>query len=335
MQWKYLLLSTFLACSFLSINVILAQPLGAGASDQSTSSLPGEEPILPLPLTIAVNPDKVNLGLRMFEDKRLSRDGSIACRSCHYLDKGGADHEPYSRSIDGGLRSTNTPSIFNLAYADLYGWYGMRSTLGDLAEAIIKSPQGLASDWPAIMYYLEQDPRYLASFKRIYPDGIQPANIKDALSEYMRSLITPNARFDRYLRGEANAISAGELEGYRLFKEYGCASCHQGINIGANMNAPYDLFRGDLNQNSHSDEHTLGRYNKTGLDADKYIFRVPSLRNVAQTAPYFHDGSAEDLEDAIDAMSHYMLGREMPTADRKKIAMFLRTLSGEWHGKPL
>ena len=293
------------------------------------------EPILPLPAQIRVNPDKVTLGLRLFEDKGLSRDSVISCRTCHLPDRGGTDHEPLSPSIDGGFRPTNTPTIFNVGFYPLYGWFGLSDTLEDVTEAIIKSNKGLDSDWPEIIPYLKRDTEYVTAFARLYGDGITPANVKDALAEYMRSLITPGSRFDRYLMGELEALSAEEKQGYALFKEYGCVSCHQGMNIGANMVSPFNLFRDFLKKRTYEGTTHLGRFNVTGAEEDKEVFRVPSLRNVALTAPYFHDGSAPTLEAAVDIMGRYMLGRVIPAGDRRLLIGFLHTLTGELNGEPL
>lgn len=293
------------------------------------------EPVLPIPLHVNVDQRKVALGLRLFEDKKLSKDGSMSCRSCHLLDKGGADGEVLSPSIDGKLRSTNTPSIFNLEFSTLYGWMGLPRTLSGLSEAIIKSKKGLANDWPAILPYLKADADYLHQFKTIYPDGISANNVKDAMAEYMRSLITPNSRFDRFLRGEELVLTKEEFGGYQLFKSYGCASCHQGELLGGNMFASNNIFREHFVKKGEKVKLDIGRYTKTKDENDRYVFRVPSLRNIALTSPYFHDGSADNLLEAVDLMGKYMLGRKIPEEHQVLIVKFLHTLTGELAGEPL
>ncbi len=311
--------------------------ISSSSYEQQTTRLKSAdlEPIKPIPTVVNVNPKKVALGLRLFEDKRLSKDGSIACRNCHQLDKGGTDGKRFSPSIDGGYRERNTPSIFNVGLVSLYGWHGMPTTLENITETIIESKKGLASDWNIIVPRLVKDATYLNAFNSIYPDGIQPNNVKDAMAEYQRSLITPNSRFDRYLRGEVDAISQVEKEGYRLFKEYGCTSCHQGVAVGGNMVAPFNLFMNYIEKKDSLDKLELGRFKKTKEESDKYVFLVPSLRNVALTSPYFHDGSTLELDKAVDIMGRYMLGRIIPKEEREKIVFFLRTLTGEYLGKPL
>ncbi len=329
------LVTVFLSPASLGDHIKKIQSNGERAGQSELSDFNSDEPILPIPKEINVDPKKVALGLRLFEDKQLSEDGSMACRSCHHLEQGGTDGERFSASIDGGYRSRNTPSIFNVGLLGLYGWYGIPTNLGDLAEAIIKSKKGLASDWPDIINKLNHEPDYIASFSAIYSDGIQPENIKDALAEYMRSLVTPNSRFDQYLRGNLQAITQQEKEGYQLFKRYGCSSCHQGVAVGGNMVAPFNLFRNYLTPEHTESQLELGRFNKSNDEADKYVFRVPSLRNVALTAPYFHDGSTKRLESAVDSMARYMLGKEISKHDRKLIVQFLHTLTGTYQGKEL
>jgi len=178
-------------------------------------------------------------------------------------------------------------------------------------------------------------PQYVASFNAIFSDGIQIRNIKSVIAEFERSLITPNSRFDKFLRGDDSALSAKEKEGYRKFKSYGCASCHQGVNAGGNMfetlgaMADYFAARGNVTKADY------GRFNVTGNEEDRFVFKVPSLRNVALTAPYLHDGSAKRLEDAVDVMGKYQLGQALSSEDIDEIVSFLRTLTGEFEGKAL
>jgi cytochrome c peroxidase len=176
---------------------------------------------------------------------------------------------------------------------------------------------------------------FLNTFERIYSDGLTQFNIKDAIIAYELSLTTPNARFDRFLRGDKKALTASEKEGYQLFKGYGCISCHQGMNVGGNLFQPFGIIGNyftDRGKVTHAD---LGRFNVTQDEADRHVFRVPSLRNVALTPPYFHDGSAQTLEKAIAVMVKYQLGRPLEQEQIERIAQFLRTLTGEYRGKQL
>jgi cytochrome c peroxidase len=160
-------------------------------------------------------------------------------------------------------------------------------------------------------------------------------NVKDAIATFERSLITPNSRFDRFLRGDQTALNAEEQAGYELFKQIGCTSCHQGLNIGGNMYQKLGIMEDYFAVRGHITEVDLGRFNITKLEQDRYFFKVPSLRNVAVTPPYLHDGSAATLEDAVQVMARYQLGKKLKVAEVAKIVAFLRTLTGEYSGKPL
>ena len=182
---------------------------------------------------------------------------------------------------------------------------------------------------------LTQDGALELQMKQSYPDGLKAENIQDAIAVYERSLITPNSRLDRYLRGDKSAVSGDELHGYQLFKQYGCVACHQGVNMGGNMFQKFGVMGDYFGKRGNPTDADLGRYSVTKIESDKHVFKVPSLRNVALTAPYFHDGSAKTLSEAVDVMFKYQLGRLAPVQDKDLIVKFLHTLSGELNGKPL
>ncbi|MGJ3248694.1 MAG: cytochrome-c peroxidase [Elainellaceae cyanobacterium] len=296
---------------------------------------PVSEPIQPLPEAIAVTADKFALGERLFNDPRLSNDGHVSCASCHKLDRGGADRTAYSVGLNNLRTTVNTPTVFNLAYNFRFNWNGKFSNLVDHTDALIQNPRVMGIEWPTLLAKLDAVPDYQQTFDDVYDDGITTANVIDAIVSYETALITPNSRFDQYLRGDQTALSSAELGGYGWFKAYGCVSCHQGVNVGGNMFQKFgvigDYFadRGDMTQAD------LGRYNVTNAEADRYVFRVPSLRNVAVTPPYFHDGSTDTLEQAINIMVKYQLGRPIPPEHVQQIAQFLQTLTGEYQGGSL
>jgi cytochrome c peroxidase len=186
----------------------------------------------------------------------------------------------------------------------------------------------MGSNWPEVIAKLKQSPEYVNDFAAAYPDGIRSQNIKDAISVFERSLVTPNSRFDRFLRGEQGVLSANEQNGYRLFKEHGCSSCHQGTNIGGNLFEKFGVMT--TRKGGNSAKADLGRFNVTGLEADKHVFKVPSLRNIALTAPYFHDGSSRTLEEAVNVMAVFQLGRSLTPSDTQDIVKFLNTLTGDY-----
>ena len=183
--------------------------------------------------------------------------------------------------------------------------------------------------WPDVVAKLYRHEDYPKLFEKIYPDRINRRNIKDALAEFVRSLITPNSRFDRWLRGDEKALDAQERRGYELFKDYGCVSCHQGANVGGNMFQVFGVLNDYFKKRGNITEADLGRYVITGNDEDRHSFKVPSLRMAALTPPYLHDGTAATLRDAVDAMFEFQLGREAPDEDKDAIVAFIKTLVGE------
>lgn len=294
------------------------------------------EPIAPIPLPpIAAEPEKVALGEHLFSDKRLSHDGSISCESCHLLRFAGNDGRPVAKGIGGALGARNVPSVFNAALNFRQFWDGRAATLQEQAGFPITNAAEMGSSWPEIIEKLSADEEMRASFQRIYREGITETSVKDAIAAFEFTLTTPNSRFDRFLRGDETAISQSEHEGYELFKRYGCVACHQGVNIGGNMFQVFGVMS-DLSVHRNGDlAADLGRFAITHDDADRHVFKVPSLRNVAVTAPYFHNGSVPTLEEAVDVMFTYQLGRAAPKEDKARIVEFLRTLTGEFRGRHL
>ena len=308
----------------------LAAALLPGAAAAQT-----DEPIKPIPLEVKLDPKKVALGEKLFNDKRLSRDNSLSCASCHNLSAGGVDGSPSSVGIGGAKGPINAPTVFNSALNFRQFWDGRANSLEEQAAGPIHNPKEMGSNWVEVLGKLKQDAALVAQFKEVYPDGLQAKNVQDGISTFERTLVTPNARFDKYLRGDKNAINADELKGYELFKKYGCVACHQGVAVGGNMFQTFGVMGDYFAKRGNPTEADLGRYNVTKNEADKHVFKVPSLRNVALTAPYFHDGSAKTLNDAVAVMFKYQLGRTASQQDKDQIVMFLRTLTGEYKGQPL
>jgi len=294
------------------------------------------ESITPIPLSISLDPAKVALGERLFHEPRLSKTNTIACANCHVLTLGGTDGKPRSFGINGQQGVINAPTVFNSGLNFRQFWDGRAATLEDQIDGPLTNPIEMGTSWPESIEKLKQDQEYKLAFERIYrKEGISPNSIRDAIATFERSLITPNGRFDKYLRGDTNAITADEKAGYRLFKDYGCASCHQGMNVGGNMYEKIGVMADYFKDRGGIVSADLGRFNVTGDTEHKHEFKVPSLRNVALTAPYLHDGSAATLEHAILIMGRYQLGVEIPVDDTRLIARFLETLNGEYHGRPL
>ncbi len=286
-----------------------------------------EEPITPIPLTLALDARKVALGKKLFHDPILSQDKSVSCASCHPLHQGGADRLPHSIGIRGQAGTVNAPTVFNSGLNFRQFWDGRADTLEAQIDGPTQSPSEMGASWDEMLARLRRDPVYAAAFAEVYPAGVQRESVKHAIAEFERSLLTPNSRFDRWLRGDATALTAGERAGYAKFKNYGCISCHQGVNVGANMFQRMGAIRDYFADRGRVTEADFGRFNVTHNEADKFFFKVPSLRNVALNAPYFHDASAKTLEEAIEVMFKYQLGRVASKQDKQDIAQFLHTLS--------
>jgi cytochrome c peroxidase len=193
----------------------------------------------------------------------------------------------------------------------------------------------MGSKWPDLVVALKADPALLRQFASLYADGITRETVLDALENFERSAITPNARFDRYLRGDAGALTAVEVHGYELFKSYGCVACHQGRNVGGNLFQKFGIFPHAVAPQTDGAPIDMGRFSTTHDDLDVGVFRVPSLRNVAVTAPYFHSGSTYRLEEAVATMAQAQLGRSLKPEEVGAVVQFLGTLTGEYRGRPL
>lgn len=296
-----------------------------------------EEPIQPIPLKLDLDDQKVALGSDLFHDPQLSSNGTISCATCHPLTTGGTDRLPISKGMGGSSTGLNAPTVFNTGFHSRFNWDGNAKTLEEQANGPIAAVGEMGGmSWGEVVGRLQRSPDYQPAFKAIYGDGVTPENVRDAIATFQRSLYTPNAPFDHYLRGDDAAITAEEKQGYDLFKSYGCVSCHQGMAVGGNMFQTLGIF-GDYfaDRGTPVLEADLGRYNVTENDLDRHVFKVPSLRNVALTAPYFHDGNARTLDQAIKYMGQYQLGVNLPQKDVDLIMRFLRSLTGEYNGTPL
>jgi cytochrome c peroxidase len=318
------------------IAAILLVPQSPDAGISASASVAETiEPISPIPESVPLDPGKVSLGGRLFDDPRLSGDNSVACATCHVLGKGGVDGLGRSIGIHAQAGEINAPTVFNSGLNFKQFWNGRAVSLEDQIDGPLQHAKEMDSQWPATIAKLKLDEHYRSEFAKLYRDGIQPASVKDAIATFERSLITPNSRFDRYLKGDRGALTREEIDGYRRFKSYGCIACHQGVNVGGNMFERLGIMRDYFKDRGNITPADLGRFSVTGIESDTHVFKVPSLRNVALTAPYFHDASAATLEQAVVIMGEYQLGVAIPSGDVALIVKFLRTLTGEYNGKPL
>jgi cytochrome c peroxidase len=297
----------------------------------------GQEPIAPLPRDVRHDPHpaKVDLGRKLFDDRRLSRNQDLSCASCHDLDRGGADGRNRPTGGDGKPLDYNSPTLFNAGVNFRLNWRGNFRSFEDQNESVLLDPRLMHAAWPELLSRLQADPDYLAQFQTLYGDRPARGHVLDALAAFQHSLLTPDARFDRYLRGERDAISAEEERAYQLFKAYGCTACHQGANVGGNLFQKFGVFHNPFAERAAANDADLGRFTLTGMESDRYVFRVPSLRNVAITGPYFHDGSVATLAEAVEIMGRSQLGRNLDARDINLIVQYLGTLTGTYQGHPL
>ena len=290
------------------------------------------EPIQPIENDARLDEGKVQLGKALFNDRRLSHDNSLSCASCHSLGTGGVDSRPSSLGINGAVGSINSPTVLNSGANFKQFWDGRAETLEDQIDGPIQSAKEMGSTWIEVIAKLNEAPDYVSSFGALYRDGIQVKNIKDAIATYERSLSTPGSRFDLYLRGDSTAINDEEKQGYQVFKSYGCISCHQGRSVGGNMFQTFGVMADYFAERGKITRADLGRFNITGDERDRYVFKVPGLRNVELTAPYFHDGSVSTLENAVEVMGRYQLGRHLSPREIDLLVKFLKTLTGKRGG---
>lgn len=293
------------------------------------NSISSSESITPLPEPIGLNPDKVALGFKLFVDPLLSHDNTISCSSCHHLNHSGVDNVKFSFGIQNSLTQRNTPTVFNSGFNFKQFWDGRALTLEEQAEGPLLNPSEMGSSWNEILQKLANSPEYQKQFNKIYDEKkITAQQVTDAIATFERALVTTNSKFDNWLKGDKNALSENQKKGYNLFQSYGCISCHQGVNVGGNMFEKLGVFKNFYNNHPESAKD-LGRFEITHNPNAKNEFKVPSLRNVALTAPYLHDGSIQTLPEVIAIMATYQLGIKLSEFEIQAIEAFLNSLTGE------
>jgi cytochrome c peroxidase len=271
---------------------------------------------MPIPPPPIADPLKLALGERLFQDTHLSGDGMHACSSCHDTRTNGADGRRRGKAPDGSEHPFNTSTVFNAALSFRLSWAGTFRTLEKQAEFSLENPKTMGASLDVVVGRLGADADITRQFRAAYGHEPDRPALLDAIATYERSLLTPGSRFDLWLGGDATALSAEEQSGYRLFKSLGCIACHQGVNVGGNLFERNGVF------------HPLG-------SSMPEMLRVPSLRNVATTPPYFHDGSAATLRDAIRQMGAAQLNRTLSEPQIAAIEAFLSSLTGTFQGRPV
>lgn len=291
----------------------------------SAAAAPADEPIQPISPVKEINLAQAELGKKLYFDTRLSKSGFISCNSCHNLSMGGTDNLKTSIGDHWQQGPINAPTVLNSSLNVAQFWDGRAADLKAQAGGPIANPGEMAFSHTLAVGVLESIPEYVIEFKQVFGDErVDIDKVTLAIAEFEKTLVTPNSRFDRWLLGDANALTAPELAGYELFKSSGCAACHNGPAAGGNsfqkmgVVAPYKAT-----------SPVEGRSAVTGKDADRFNFKVPTLRNVELTYPYFHDGEAETLAEAVDVMGRLQLGRTFTDKENAAIVAFLKTLTGD------
>lgn len=303
-----------LIVSLLSIGTIAAPP-----------AMSADEPIQPIEAHKPKNENMVELGKMLFFDPRLSKSGFISCNSCHNLSMGGSDNLPTSIGHKWHQGPISAPTVLNSSMNVAQFWDGRAKTLKDQAGGPIANPGEMGFSHALAVDVLRSIPQYQARFKQLFGgDKIDIGMVTDAIAAFEETLVTPDSRFDKWLKGDKNAINQTELEGYKIFKEKGCVSCHNGPAVGGGS---YQKM--GVHEPYKSTSKAEGRFGVTGKDADRFLFKVPTLRNVELTYPYFHDGAAATLEEAVDVMGRLQLGHKFTKDENAKIVAFLKTLTGK------
>ncbi|MGH1486433.1 MAG: cytochrome-c peroxidase [Cellvibrionaceae bacterium] len=279
--------------------------------------------IQPIPTRIEFDQQWARLGKALFNSTLLSRDNTIACASCHLVNFGGDDGFPVSTGIDNRVGTRNSPTVLNAVFNFRQFWDGRSPDLADQVSGPVHNPLEMGSSWEEVIRKLDQEPQFKRAFLDVHPDGITKDNIIKAITIFEETLITPNAPIDRYLMGEKDALTAQQQRGYRKFIEFGCVTCHQGRNIGGNLYQK--LGRIDIVPDYLLNDE--GLFSLTQKPSDRYVFKVPSLRNVADTAPYFHNGSVSTLPEAVSIMAQIQLGLVLEQGDIDDIVALLNAFS--------
>jgi cytochrome c peroxidase len=286
---------------------------------------PRNEPIQPIQPAKVTTPAMVELGKKLFFDPRLSRSGGISCNSCHNLSSGGVDNLAASigdRWQKGGI---NSPTVLNSSMNIAQFWDGRAKDLREQAGGPIANPAEMGSTHALAVATLETIPGYVTEFQKVFGAGkLSIDQVTQALAAFEETLVTPNARFDLWLKGNDKAISAQEKRGYELFRDSGCVACHNGPAVGGNSFQKMGVVQ------PYKTVHAAqGRADVTKQDQDRFMFKVPTLRNVELTYPYFHDGAAGTLPEAVDTMGKLQLGKTFTKEENADIVAFLKTLTGE------
>lgn len=309
----------------MKLRLFTLSALAAGLLLGSAAQAQENEPVQPIPAAVVTDPARVELGKKLWFEPRLSRSGFISCNSCHNLSMGGTDNIRTSIGDRWQEGPINSPTVLNSSLNLAQFWDGRASDLKEQAGGPIANPKEMAFTHELAMEFLSSIPEYKAEFKQVFGKadfGID--EVTSAIAAFEETLVTPDSRFDLWLKGDKKAITDQELAGYQLFKGSGCVACHNGPNLGGTSFQKMGLIEPYQTNNPAE-----GRAAVTGKDADRFNFKVPTLRNVELTYPYFHDGAVNTLTEAVDTMGRLQLGRSFSAEENAQIVAFLKTLTGK------
>ncbi|MDR1848625.1 MAG: cytochrome-c peroxidase [Zoogloeaceae bacterium] len=285
----------------------------------------GDEPITPIKAPTGIHQGKAELGKKLYFDPRLSKSGFISCNSCHNLSLGGTDNLPTAIGDRWQQGPINSPTVLNSSLNLAQFWDGRAADLKAQAGGPIANPKEMGFTHELAVNVLATIPGYVSEFRHVFgKDKIDMDQVTEAIAEFEKTLVTPNSRFDHWLRGDEKILTADEKAGYALFKKSGCVACHNGEAVGGNSFQKMGLVEPYKTSNPAE-----GRSAVTGQDAERFSFKVPTLRNVELTYPYFHDGAAHTLTEAVNLMGRLQLGKKFSTKENAQIVAFLKTLTGD------
>ncbi|MDD4865311.1 MAG: cytochrome-c peroxidase [Alishewanella agri] len=289
------------------------------------AATPRPEPVQPIKPAVITEPEKVELGKKLFFDPRLSMSGIISCNTCHNLSLGGTDNLKTSIGHKWQAGPVNSPTVFNSSLSIAQFWDGRAANLKEQAAGPIQAEVEMAMPHTLAVDVIKSIPGYVDIMQQVYGSPeVNLDRITDAIAAFEETLVTPNSRFDQWLMGDDNAITAKELAGYQLFKNSGCVACHNGAALGGTSFQKMGLI-----EPYKTSSPAEGRAAVTGKDQDRFSFKVPTLRNVELTYPYFHDGEAATLEEATDIMGRLQLGRKYSDEEIEMLVAFMKSLTGE------
>lgn len=326
-------MKSFYPTLIISLLSVITLPLYAA----SWEALPNSPPI---PADNPQTEAKILLGKTLYFDPRLSSTGTISCNSCHNVMAGGDDNRPHSVGVEGKQGGRSAPTVWNSAFLSVQFWDGRASSLEEQAKGPVTNPVEMGmKDWDAVINRLEAVPGYVTLFKSVFGDDkpLTADNAVKAIAAYERTLITPNSPYDRYVKGDKTALTQQQVKGMNTFAELGCTSCHAGPNfsgpslsMGEGFFMKFPTFAGSQYETQYNLTQDMGRYSATKKEADKHLWRVPTLRNIALTAPYFHNGAVLTLDEAVQVMAKTQLNKALTDEQAQDIVAFLNALTGDF-----